>query len=837
MRKNLLFNLALFLVLALNLYFRSFPINFPQLKAQAKNNVEQRIRNEAIFLIERSSSQLYPQAKERLIDFYLKNYKKEKRQEFKKQIEQQYLRLKDRYQDSSGQTYLQELDCWHWARYVENILKHGYPGDKIISAKQQDTFMLAPLGMEMSWNNFLFYFSASLYKIFSLIKALPLYNFLFYLPLFFTAILIILLFWFSYTYAGGIISAIVSTLFAGLSPVLLQRSACGWFDNDVLNLVFPLLIVWTYLKANQVNFLKNKLFWLFFSSFWVGLFCFTWQNWWFIFLIIIIYESFSLLNLVALYLQYKIKDKDSFKRHFISLLGFICFSFLWIILFCGLRPLFALYSQVKGALTLNQPLTGSIWPNVYYTVGELRRANVIEIAQYLGNPFLFFFSWICLLVIFLISLRQKEEKEKEHTLITILTFWFISMFFACFKGIRFSMFLLLPLGISLGWGLSKFYLYFKNKNKLWRISLYVFILILIAQIIQNAYSSARRIFPLMDDTWYRVLNTIKETTPKEAILNSWWDFGDWFKVVAKRRVIFDGQSQNTPQAYWMAYTLLTENEEEAVAILRMLNNGGNQAFEIINKYLKDPFRAVFLLKKLLLLSKDKAKETLEKYLPKEPTEEIINILFSKPPPAYFIVEYTMIPKMPPISYLGRWDFAKVYLAQNVYKKPKKQIIDYLISLGVPQEIALRLYEESALISKTDFDYWLSQGLSLRGNWLKGEEKDGIVFFEGGLLYHLKNEVFYFYSPSENRYKIPRSLLIFSEDKLKEISYPDSEVNFSILLFKQDNIYQALPLDSDLINSLFVRLYFLRAKGLKHFKPFLEEREGNNYIRVFEINWD
>ncbi len=39
---------------------------------------------------------------------------------------------------------------------------------------------------------------------------------------------------------------------------------------------------------------------------------------------------------------------------------------------------------------------------------------------------------------------------------------------------------------------------------------------------------------MIDDAWYNVLTLIKERTPQEAILNSWWDFGDWFKVIGNR---------------------------------------------------------------------------------------------------------------------------------------------------------------------------------------------------------------------------------------------------------------------------------------------------------------
>lgn len=836
--KKPVYSLLLFLfVLALNIYYRTFSINFPQLKEQAKDIVEKRIYQEAVLAIDKDFPEFCSVAKQNLIDTFISNYKKEKKQIIEKQIQEEYFKLKDRYQDTNRQTYLMELDCWHWARYVNNVLRFGEPADIVINGKQIDTYMLAPSGSLMAWNNFLYYISASLYKIFSLIRPVPLFTFLFYLPLFFTAIFIIILYLFCY-YRWGNICAVISCLFIGLAPIFLLRSCAGWFDTDIFNLLFPLLIVWMYLKSYEVLSFKSRLLWIYFSSFFVGLFCFTWQYWWFIFLIIIIYEIYSLLNIGFAYLQYKTKDSILLKKHFLSLIFFVSFSFLWIIFFSGFEPLLILHSQARGAFILNQPLGLSIWPNVYYTVGELRKADLLDIASSVGDFFLFISSLFSLLTLFLYILR-KHKDTTEYRLILILIFWFTSMFFACIKGVRFSMFLLIPLGISLGWALSEIYKYLKNR----RINLAVIFVTGIMVIyglkfILNADSSARKIFPLMNDHWYRVLDTIKKTTPSDVIINSWWDFGNWFKTVSLRRVIFDGQSQNTPQAYWMARVLLSNDEEEAIRILRMLNNGGNLAFEIINKHLQEPFKAILLLNKIIPLEPENAKEVLLKFLPSSVTEEVSRLLFHNPPKAYFIVEYTMQDKISAISFLRNWNFIKAYIAKNINKKGKDKIPDYFINLGLDTQEIERFYKEVALIQAEELNNWLSQWFKFFSRPVKGRKENDLVFFDGGLIYNLKEKTLYLYSPQDNRYKIPKSLFVFKDNKLKETIYPNADLDFSVLFLPdEEGEYQALMLDRALADTLFVRLYFLDGKGLKYFKPFIEEKDGNNYIKVFEIAWN
>ncbi len=815
--------ICLLSVLSLNIYFRAFPVNFPQLKTKAKETIEQRVRKEAIEEVDKKFPKFSSLAKDKLIQNLIRDRNREK-QKIKSRIQEEYLKLKDKYQDASGQTYLMELDCWHWARYVENTFSRGHPGDKIVNGRQFDTLMLAPEGAYLPWHNFLFYFSSFLYKVFSMIKPVALYTFLFYLPLFFTAIFISILYLFCLRYWGNL-CAVVSCLFVGLAPIFLQRSSAGWFDTDILNLFFPLVIIWTYLIAQDASSFRQRVLWICFSGFWVGLFCFTWPYWWFIFLIIVIYEIYSLFS--------------SFRRHILSLGLFLAFSFAWITLFSGLQPWSVLYSQVKGALILNEPLTGSIWPNVLSTVGELRKADFLQVMSAVGGTVLFIASLACLLNLFLRGFfKRRKDGVFKQELIIIFMVWFISMLFACSKGIRFTMFLLLPLGVSLGWLINEAHEYFRNRRMKWQALLVAAItFILAAEFINNANNQAKDIFPLMDDTMYAALAGIKEMTPEKAIINSWWDYGDWYKAAARRRVIFDGYSQNTPQAYWMAKVLMADDEEEAVNILRMLNNGGNRAFEIINKQLNDPYQSVLLLKKAVASDSRKAEKILNAFLPEGPVKEVIKLIFDQPAKAYFAVDSTMQDKIGAISYIGNFDFIKGYIAQNLKQTGKNQLLDFLAKSGVDRRQAQSLYQEANLISSENLGDWVSQRVKFHSGLVKGQEQNDIVLFDNGFVYRPKQQIIYIYSPSDKKYKIPKSISVLRQDKIEEITCPDGNLGYSVLVTKNKEGYQAILLDRQLANSLFARLYFLDGVGLKHFRPFIEKKDEDTCIKVFEIIWD
>jgi len=834
MKKYIPLICSLTFAIGVNLYFRILPINFPQLEARAKQMVEEGVSRAVTQEINKKFPQYDPLAKNRLIKTGIAEYKRQNAAAMKNQIQQLYLKLKDRFQNEDGQTYLMELDCWHWARNTENVVTHGFPGDKIEDGKQIDLLMLAPDGNPLLWDNFLFYISAYLYELFSIFKFVPLFTFLFYLPLFFVVLLVVALYGFSYHY-GKHLGAMLCCLFVGLSPVFLPRSCVGWYDKDVLNLLLPVLMTWSYLMAYNKSSSKPKVFWLFLSAFWAGMFCFTWSGWWFAFMVMVIYEVLSLfVNGLLYYWKKQEENIKSFKEHLSCLILFMGFSIIWIMVFAGLQPLIFMYNQIMASTVLSKALIASIWPNVFATVGELKKLGFAEVANSTGGIVVFVCSLICMVYLIARSFWDKAYHGFKRTSMIIFTIWFGAMLFACFQGVRFAMFLSLPLGISLGWAANDMFEYFKLKRRLvegFVISSIAFI-ILSGVMMHRISPVSQSLFPLVNDTWYKVLMAMRNGTEKDAVINSWWDFGDWFKVIGRRKVIFDGQSQNEPRAYWMGRAILSTNERQAVAILRMLNNGGNKAYEIIEENLNDQLRSILLLESAMLLEPDAAREILAEYLPSSALEEVMHILFDEPGPAYFVVDASMQSKMGAISFLGSWNFSKVYIAQNMGKMEKDRILDHLVKLGKNNEEVRLLYQEAFLIDPKQLDNWLSKPVQFYSALMNAKVDGDNVFFENGFIYNIKTK-----SAHTNSGQIPRSLFIIENGTIAEYAYSNANAPFSILVIKDKNgIYSGVLLARSLGPSLFSRLYFLRGEGLQYFTSHIEAQEAKDYIGVYKIEW-
>lgn len=171
----------------------------------------------------------------------------------------------------------------------------------------------------------------------------------------------------------------------------------------------------------------------------------------------------------------------------------------------------------------------------------------------------------------------------------------------------------------------------------------------------------------MNDTRWNVLIKLKETTPPEAIINSWWDQGDWITSISKRRAANDAYFQYTPLPNWVARSLLTSNERESAGILRMLNSGSYNAFNELNKNFSDKLVCLKILSKLILLKQEKGYSLLMNYVKDKERAKKIGGLIYAPPPAYLVIDDSLLFRLSSINFLGRWDFKKL----EIYKKSRE----------------------------------------------------------------------------------------------------------------------------------------------------------------------
>ncbi|MBI4813988.1 MAG: glycosyltransferase family 39 protein, partial [Methanobacterium sp.] len=171
------------------------------------------------------------------------------------------------------------------------------------------------------------------------------------------------------------------------------------------------------------------------------------------------------------------------------------------------------------------------------------------------------------------------------------------------------------------------------------------VLAVIAPSVSGANTIANSVVPGTDDGMWDSMSWVKNNTPNNTVVMSWWDFGHLFTAAADRPVTFDGGSQNTPRAYWIGKAMLTTNETLSAGIFRMLAFSGDQAYLTLDNYTNDSGKTAEILTATLGLSKDSAQNVMvTKYkLTAQEAQTILNYTHpAKETPFVFVASSDML---------------------------------------------------------------------------------------------------------------------------------------------------------------------------------------------------
>ncbi len=821
--------------LSINIYARLFPVYLPVLRQEAAlavvNRMNQEVFSNTTVLNGSEMDRAVRQLQEKIAGDPAS---------FQKDVYGEYAKLKDRYQDPEGLTYLLEYDPYAWAQWTENVVRNGHPGDKIVKGKSYDSTMLAPVGLEVFHFTGLFYLTAFLYKGVRLFTSeVSLHQFLFLVPVFYSACFFLVLYLFVRRWSQDL-AAFFAVLLSGCMSEFIQRGSAGWYDFDMLSLLFALAIAWCLIEAVRGGsrpWGKLVLFSIA-AAFLEGLYAKMWMGWWFM---LIVGACFFVVATAAQFFSGSGYERSTGRRilpYAVSALLFLSLSLVFAQVLTGI-DIFERIRWFKGFLQFGTALSGDIWPNTFYTISELNALSLEELAARFYGPGPWIFAGVCGAVFFVI---YKEWRTERRDMVLMLLCWFLFMLVASFKATRFVIYLAVPSFIFFAITVIEYVPAFlaRQWTGIRRVALVIVFLCGAGSLVYLTFSrgirSAEDTFPFMNDSWHKALTYVDQHTPKDAILNSWWDQGSWYRYYGKRRVIFDGQSQSGQLCYWMARVLKENDETKALAILRMLNNNSMRTYYEMRPSISDPFLCQKVLEDLLGVGREEGVKILKKYsMPEERTKKILDALYGRPSPAYFIVEETLLGKMPAISFLGNWDFRKLLALRN-RSQPKQKVLSLLeSSLGSTSAEAEKIYNNT----RASFPgFRANESLSKRYRFsvkpMKGKTQGRLVSFDNGVIYNPSSQDVLFYSGDDKKYYIPRKVVFFENGRTKRIHNEKGGFGKTVIVAKEDGEYQALIADDELAESLFVKLYFLGGRGLKYFKPFYADEK--NKIYIYQIDW-
>lgn len=478
-------------------------------------------------------------------------------------------------------------------------------------------------------------------------------------------------------------------------------------------------------------------------------------------------------------------------------------------------------------------------------------AGLIKLIPQLDQSLYFFFFLMGLPLLFAVLSALYQEKTIDVKYGVLLCIWFVGTIYASTKGVRFVMIMAPAFGVAMGLGVAFVYKLWtdvvaemiKVRKMYVQVMFIIAVMVLLIIPVSIGYNIGYQQMPLINDQWYDALKKIDNQAAPDAIVNSWWDFGHWFKAIANRAVTFDGGTQDTPQAHWIGRVLLTSDEQEAVAILRMLDCGGNSAYDLIYNATNDSYKAVMLTKEIIMQSKEQAEETLQAAsLSTEQAQNIVLYTHCSPPENYFITSQDMVGKAGVWAHFGSWNFDKAFVVNAKDTLSEKEALQRIeTELNISEDQAKSLYEEA---KANDPNNWISPWPGYVSLPTDCWQEEMMLKCSSGMIVNLTNadtlvqtndgakHPKYLYSVEPNG-----SMMLNDFSNQTDVLISSDGRSYSAALVPKETRLTGFVMDTDLLQSMFTRLFFFEGQALRCFDLFDEKTTvTGDKVTVWKVDW-
>lgn len=468
------FLFLLLIPLVISFQVRTIGMDLPITDRWAENSVNQFFRNQITSQIEQRYPNLPAQTKEPLIAQELEKLIQENQAMYQEQIQQVSQQFKQQFQDVDGETYLGDIDTYHYYRLAKNILEHGHNGNIIRVPCSDfnkesclwDSFTLAPVGEPAekgSRQNLLPPLVVFTYKVMNLFGTTSLRMAFSYVPVLISMLGVIPAFFLARR-IGGNLGGFFAAILIAVHPNFLVRTMGGSSDTDAFNVFFPLMIFWLFLEGFETENQKKAMLLTAAAGVLTGMYAYAWGGWWYIF-------DFVLFSIIG-YFLYKVaftvytrkplmeylKSKEVRNDGLMFFIYFIISTLsvigIWSmnIKFRSAVQIFAsaFRTPVEMFFSFKEAAKETLWPNVYTTVAELNEIGISSAINSLSGKLLFGLSLLGILF----TMLPKNKKSIFPAVIAagwylLLVYFFIDMQ----SKLLFCVLLLIPFLFSFGWSL------------------------------------------------------------------------------------------------------------------------------------------------------------------------------------------------------------------------------------------------------------------------------------------------------------------------------------------------------------------------------------------------
>ncbi len=716
-----------------------------------------------------------------------------------------------------GTPFLTEMDSYYHMRMTRDILQYGHPGDSVKDGSFWDSLSYAPDGRTANgYRPLMAYIAVYTYKLFSKFSSVTLDQIIYWQGMFISSLIIIPVFIFAYR-LKGLPAAIIAAVLSSVNYGYFVHTVPGFSDTDRVNMwTSGLMFCLACIFIDSIEHIKKKgdsdksaykriiIFGLVFAMSY-ALLILSWSSYYLFAVVLII--SLILYILIRFIIAHKDSKKSALKDQRYLILTVLIVS---IILFIDNPSL--LKDAFSRLMSLKTSSVNDLFPNAYVSISELRKPALIAggltglfqmkvlsgpnigIINAVGGTVPFIGSIVMLILI--IRRIIAREIRFEYVLLTV---WFLITSVMAFRSWRFIMLFSIPVAILSGCLIGQI-CELMDKGRMmdrWVYKVMLFILMTFPAL-YGAYKSFADSVPIVNSALSQTMISIRESTPKDTILISWWDYGYFFEEKSERRTLFDGGSQSGIRCYFVSKSLVTPNETLSANISRMLSSSGDKAAELCVKTFGNDKGTLLLMDELLLDDRSNADRILSnKDIDAQTKDKILSLLF---PDTMSPTEFIITPDM--LSISGWFVDFSMYSGEETFDKSQFS--------AVLSQVPVSDLSGDANTLKTDYGFDLVI--------LRSADRYAAYTINGG---------------SEQPYHIDKVMVSDSNGYAEYLmSEAASDLNgWCVIIERHDDQTYLSLVTTPLADSVFGKMLFLRGAGLRQYEydPAL-----SNEVSVYNV---
>jgi len=764
------------ILISVTISIRMMTVDMPYFDDRAEQVMDQRLQSTIASQVS-SEPGLLPG--ERSAEAARRYELQKKSPEMKEAIDNLASQYKSYYRDPDGMNYLYGGDPYYYLSQTRGIIEEG------ITPRQN-----------------LPYIYAGIYRILSIFSpSMELKQAVFYIPVMFGVIAVLLMFFIARKLAGDA-GGFIAGLFLALSPSFLLNTRAGFIDTNSFNIMISLCIVLLFLYTMDMK--KGSYFTGAGLLLSLAAFGMIWNGWFYILCILAGY-------LIVLFAYISIIRARHDRKWFWTLVGVIASGIIAILLFAT--------SKYMRNIILKFRLKETFFPSGMLTVAELQGYSFMDLLSRLAGP-IFFCIALCAVVSIIYRLLKNMKQDNDWKAIfdssrdiLFIAFYILILFFVPLFAKRFTIYLLPAYALAIGYGIFLLLPYIQkfiasihlNMNK--RIIRYIVIGLISALMIlsiQPALKANMRTIPHMNDAIYNTAVEIRDNSGEDARIDLWWDYGYLYEAISEREVLFHGGSFDSPKLHWISRALLTDDENLSAGILRMLDcKGEDKAFTLLSKT-NDEKDSMQILYDLVSFDGVEAQSYIDKNgLP----QKILDYTHCVPPESFMVVGSELSTKMSVLNYYANFDFTKNYDKMSIEGMGYDEAVEYFMG-----EYNLSAKEaEKQYLDVLSYDPKEIRSATFISDIIQCDSTGSTLACDKYMIDLADMD-----ARAGNMHP---SAFIYYDGEVNRTHYDDALYPYTMVVMKRGATYDFFLLNPEFDGSVLVSLLFFDGADLEHFSLF------------------